>query len=210
MFENTLINGAKKNLALLGDSGILYHAYLAGGTAAALQLGHRISEDFGFFTPEEFSPRAFAGELSEFGSFDQEQADKGTVLGEFEGIKFSIFHYKYPLIFPPLKYQSLDIADIRDIAAMKIDAVASRGVKRDFVDLYFICKSGYKLGALLDYYDMKYGVLASNLIHIQKSLVYFNDADPEEMPKMLKDITWDGIKKYFNDEVKNISNTDSR
>jgi len=55
---------------------------------------------------------------------------------------------------------------------------------------------------------MKYGMLASNLIHIQKSLVFFNDADPEEMPKMLKDVPWENVKKYFKDEVKNISNTD--
>jgi hypothetical protein len=208
MFEDTLIKGAKENLALLGRAGLLSDAYLAGGTAAALQLGHRVSEDFDFFTPEEFSPRAFAGELSKLGLFNEEQADKGTVLGEFEGIKFSIFHYNYPLLFPPLKYQSLDIADIRDIGAMKIDAVASRGVKRDFVDLYFICKSGQELVGLLDYYDKKYGLLASNLIHIQKSLVFFDDADPEEMPKMLKGITWEEIKKYFLDEVKNISNAE--
>ena len=78
------------------------------------------------------------------------------------------------------------------------------------VDLYFICKSGYKLADLLEFYDMKYGMLASNLIHIQKSLVFFNDADPEEMPRMLKDVTWEEIKKYFKDEVKNTLNTDWR
>jgi len=208
MFEDTLVKGAKENLALLGRGGFLSDAYLAGGTAAALQLGHRISVDFDFFTPEEFMPRAFATELSNLGLFNEEQADKGTVIGEFEGIKFSIFIYKYPLIFPSLKYLSLNIADLRDIAAMKIDAVANRGAKRDFVDLYFICKSGYKLADLLEFYDTKYGMLASNLIHIQKSLVFFNDAEPEEMPMMLKDVTWQEIKKYFKDEVKNISNAE--
>ncbi len=54
MFEESLIKGAKENLALLGRSGVLKDAYLAGGTAAALQLGHRISADFDFFTPKEF------------------------------------------------------------------------------------------------------------------------------------------------------------
>ena len=48
MFEESLIKGAKENLALLGRSGVLKDAYLAGGTAAALQLGHRISVDFDF------------------------------------------------------------------------------------------------------------------------------------------------------------------
>ena len=135
MFEETLVKGAKDTLAILAPSGILQDTYLAGGTAAALQLGHRISVDLNFFTTREFVPKVFSSELSKLGSFDEEQADKGTVLGEFNEIKLSLFIYKYPLIFPPLKYLSLSIADIRDIAAMKIDAIATRGAKRDFQDI---------------------------------------------------------------------------
>jgi len=204
VFEESLIKGAKENLALLGRSGVLKDAYLADGTATALQLGHRISVDFDFFTPKEFVPAVFSAELSKLGSFDEEQTDKGTVLGKFEGIKFSLFVYEYPLICPPLKYLSLNIADIRDIAAMKIDAVATRGAKRDFIDLYFIGRSGYGLIKLLDLYNKRYGKLASNLIHIQKSLVFFDDAEPDEMPRMLKKVAWEEIKKYFESEVRKL------
>lgn len=204
MFENALVKGAKDTLAILGDSGILKDAYLAGGTSVALQLGHRISVDFDFFTTHEFVPKIFSSELSKFGSFNEEQADKGTVTGVFKGIKFSLFIYKYPLKYPVLKYLSVDLADIRDIAAMKIDAIATRGAKRDFVDLYFICKAGYGLAEVLTMYDKKYGKLASNLLHIQKSLVFFNDAEPEKMPKMLKEAEWAEIKRYFEKEVKKL------
>ena len=205
MFEETLIKGAKENLALLGRSAILKSAYLAGGTASALQLGHRLSLDFDFFTTKEFIPKVFSKELASLGRFNEEQADKGTVLGNFKGIKFSFFVYKYPLIYPVLQYLSLDIADIRDIAAMKIDAIATRGAKRDFIDLYFICKSGYRLVELLDIYNQKYGKLASNFIHIQKSLVFFDDAESEEIPRMLKEVTWKEVKKYFENEVKKLT-----
>jgi len=204
MYEKTLIKGAKENLALLGRSGILKDAYLAGGTALALQSGHRISVDLDFFTTEEFVPKVFSADLAKLGSFDEEQADKGTVSGKFKGIRFSLFIYKYPLIFPPLKYLSLNIADIRDIAAMKIDAVATRGAKRDFIDLYFICKSNYGLTELFRFYNEKYGGLASNIIHIQKSLIFFNDAEPDEMPRMLKKVKWEEIKKYFEGEIKKL------
>lgn len=197
MFENALVKGAKDTLAILGNSGILKNAYLAGGTAVALQLGHRVSVDFDFFTTREFVPKLFSSTLSELGSFDEEKADKGTVTGVFEGIKFSLFVYKYPVKYPALKYLRVDIADIREIAAMKIDAIATRGAKRDFVDLYFICKEGYGLSGLLDIYDEKYGKLASNLMHIRKSLVFFNDAEPEEMPRMLKKTSWNEIKRFF-------------
>lgn len=204
MFEETLIQGTKENLVLLGRSGILRDAYLAGGTAAALQMGHRISMDFDFFTSKEFVPGVFSVELSKLGSFQQEQADKGTIIGEFEGIRFSLFVYKYHLIYPPLKYLSLNMADIRDIAAMKIDAVATRGAKRDFIDLYFISESGYRLTELLAFYDRKYGKLGSNLVHIQKSLVFFDDAEHDEMPRMLKKVEWEEIKQYFKNEIKNL------
>ena len=202
MFKEVLIKKAKKNLAILGSSGILKDAYLAGGTAVALQLGHRISVDFDFFTDKEFESKAFCEELLKLGSFDEAQVNKETILGEFEGIKFSLFIYKYPLIFPSLKKFSLNIADIRDIAAMKIDAIATRGAKRDFIDLYFICKSNYKLTKLFNFYNKKYGKLASNYIHILKSLVYFTDAELDEMPRMLKEAKWEEVKKYFEEEVK--------
>ena len=205
MFETTLIKGAKENLALLGKSGILTDAYLAGGTAAALQLGHRISVDFDFFTPKKFVPRSFTVALSKAGPFKEDQADKGTVLGRFAGIKFSLFHYEYPLIYPSKKYLSLDMADIRDIAAMKIDAVACRGAKRDFIDLYYICKAGHKLAGILGFYDKKYGKLASNLVHIQKSLVFFEDAEVDEMPRMLKETRWKEVKSYFEHEVRKLA-----
>lgn len=205
MFEKTLVKGSKANLALLGKSGILKNAYLAGGTALALQLGHRISVDFDFFTTKEFKPKDFSAKLSTLGSFVQEQASEGTVLGTFEGVRFSLFIYKYSLVASLQKYLSLDIANIKDIAAMKIDAVASRGVKRDFVDLYFICKSGCSLAEILKYYDKKYGKLASNLIHVQKSLVFFEDAEPDQMPTMIKKVSWEEIKYFFETEIKKLS-----
>lgn len=204
MFENALIGKTKDHLALLGRSGLFKDAYLAGGTAAALQLGHRISIAFDFFTRQELTPQIFLRALGRVGSFDAEQADRGTVQGIFEGVRLSLFFYDHPLIHAPLKYLALDLADLRDIAAMKVDAVASRGMKRDFIDLYFICQSGYRLGDLLGFYNQKYGRLASNLIHIQKSLVYFVDAESDPAPRMLKDVRWGQVKEYFVNEVKKL------
>ncbi len=102
-------------------------------------------------------------------------------------------------------HPSLNIADILDIAAMKIDAVATRGAKRDFIDLYFISKSGYALINLLNFYNKKYGKLGSNLVHIHKSLVFFDDAEPDEMPRMLKEVKWEEVKNYFESEVKKLA-----
>jgi hypothetical protein len=205
MFEKTLIPGAKKHLALLGRSGLLQDAYLAGGTGLALQLGHRISMDFDFFTARDFVPRVFASELSQAGEFQAEQTSKGSVIGILGGIRFSLFTYKYPLINAPIEYLSLRVADVRDIAAMKIDAVGSRGTMRDFIDLYFICEAGHELTDLLKFYEKKYGAAGPSVVHLKKSLVFFDDAECDEMPRMIKRIKWPDVKGWFRKEIKKLA-----
>lgn len=202
MFTETLSGKTKKALALLGKSHLLDKAYLAGGSGLALQLGHRFSVDLDFFTPEEFEPKEITHQLQEIGDFKLEERGWGTILGGLEGIRFSLFFYKYPVLFPFKKVYGIKVADLQDIAAMKIEAIASRGTRRDFIDLYSICQGGIPLKQILSFYDRKFGKLASNIVHIQKSLVYFIDAESEEMPKTLKPVTWEEIKRYFEQEVR--------
>lgn len=206
MFEQVLPGNTKAILALLEKSEIIQKAYLAGGTALALQLGHRISYDLDFFTQDEFDENMLLPEIKKIADFKLEKTAWRTILGKFEDVKFSIFYYKYPLLYPAKKFGEINITDIRDIAAMKIAAVASRGTKRDFVDLYFICKEAVSLEETIRLYDKKYENLATTGIHIMKSLIYFEDAEPEEMPEMLKEASWGRIKKYFENEVRKLVN----
>jgi len=206
MFAKTLIPNAKKYLEILGHSGILCNAYLAGGTGLALQLGHRISEDFDFFTTVDFTPRNFSSELSKIFKFREEKTSKGTLIGSTNGIRFSLFYYDYPLIYPPVEYLSLKIADIRDIAAMKIDTIGSRGLKRDFIDLYYICRSGHELDFLFQIYEKKYRASGPSIIHLKKSLIYFEDADSDPMPRIIKKIKWADVKDWYKKEIKKLAN----
>lgn len=205
MFTKTLFGNTKKALAILGKSHLVDNAYLAGGTACALQIGHRISVDLGFFTPQEFNAKELTRSLKNIGEFELDRQSWGTILGDLEKIKFSIFVYKYPVLFPFKSLFDINILDLRDIAAMKIDAISTRGIRRDFIDLYFICQKGISLNEILSFYGRKYGTLASNLVHIQKSLVYFVDAEMTAMPKMLKKVEWEKVKKYFEGEVKKLA-----
>ena len=203
LFTKTLSKNTKKALALLSDFPFPEKTYLAGGTACALHLGHRISVDLDFFTPIKFDSKAVLHALKDHGEFKLEQQSWGTILGLFSEVKFSLFVYEYPLLFPSHSFQRIPIADLRDIAAMKIEAISSRGIKRDFMDLYFICQSGIALKEILDLYDRKYQQHKSNTIHILKSLIYFVDADATAVPKMLKTVDWKKVKRFFEDEVKN-------
>ncbi len=84
---------------------------------------------------------------------------------------------------------------------MKVDAISGRGKRRDFIDLYYICKK-IKLSDALVLYDKKYKKLSVNKFHILKSLDYFADADSEsESEVLIEDYSWNKVKKFFQAET---------
>jgi len=151
---------------------------------------------------EEFDEQMLLPEIKEMPNFQLEKIAWRTILGKIKDVKFSMFYYKYFLLYPTKKFRGIKIADVRDIAAMKIAAIASRGTKRDFVDLYFISKEKLSLKEVFRLYDKKFKNFDSMKMHIMKSLIYFDDAESDEMPRMLKEADWKGIKKYFENEVR--------
>lgn len=208
MFEEILSKNAKESLALLGESELVKNGYLAGGTALALQLGHRRSYDFDFFTTKKFDEEEFLKKLKKLlPSFQTERTGWKTLLGHLGKTKFSYFYYQYPLLFNPLKYGKINLADVRDIAAMKIAAVSDRGTKRDFIDLYYIfcVKKIISIDEAIRLYDLKFKTLRQNKIHVLKSLSYFEDADQDIMPKMIEPVNWRLVKKYFLTEQKKLA-----
>lgn len=200
MFTKTLSKNASNALAILGRSGILKNAYLAGGTACALQIGHRVSLDLDFFTEKEFPTKIVLKQLNQLSEFKLDQTEKWTILGSFPKVKFSYFYYPYPLIKKTSTLSHINLASLEDIAAMKIAAICDRGTKRDFIDLYFLTKK-FPLNKILKFYDKKYGKLSNNIYHIIRSLEYFADADPQESPKMLMPVSWKEVKSFFQNQV---------
>jgi hypothetical protein len=89
---------------------------------------------------------------------------------------------------------------------MKIDAISSRGMKRDFIDLFFICKELISLNNLLNLFKRKYKSVNYNMIHILKSLAYFEDAENNPMSKMIISVSWQEVKSFFKEEIKKINN----
>ncbi len=207
MFTKTLSQNASGALALLGKSSILGNAYLAGGTACALQLGHRVSLDLDFFTEKEFPTEIVLKQLGKLPGFKLDETSKWTILGSFPKVKFSYFYYPYPLIDKTSKFCGINIASLADITAMKIDAICSRGTKRDFIDLYFLIKKKFSLEQVLKFYDKKYYRLTNNIYHITRSLNYFMDAESQDSPKMLTPISWQEVKDFFQKESMRLAKT---
>jgi hypothetical protein len=129
--------------------------------------------------------------------------NSNTLVGRFNGTKISLFHYAYPLIEEAVDDLGVRVASLVDIGCMKIDAISSRGTKRDFVDLFFILKNlGVDMKAFFGYFDRKYGPDGFNRHHVLKSLVYFEDADKEPEPEMLVDFSWTMTKRFFVESVR--------
>lgn len=205
MFTETLSQSTRSNLEILKKAGVVSSFYLAGGSAVALYLGHRLSFDLDFFTSEPFPAGELILRMSNQGELKVIERSANTILANFNGERVSFFVYPYPLSFPTQSFRGILLADLRDIAPMKLDAISSRGTKRDFIDLYFISLEGINLETVFDLFQKKYAMVSYNLFHLIKSLSYFEDAEKDEMPRMLKPVSWEAIKKFFSEEARRLS-----
>lgn len=189
----------KKTIRVLEEikkSGIARDFYLAGGTGLAMQLGHRLSVDLDWFSTKAFSAVKLKKELSHLGKLKITGEEPGTLHGVLDGVKISFFRYEYKPLFSFVDGGGIKIADARDIAAMKLDTISSRGSKKDFIDLYFLLQE-YSLDDVIGFFEKKYHAIKYNKIHILKSLTYFENAESEPMPIMLKRVGWNNVKKVI-------------
>jgi len=200
MHSETLEPKTKRVLDALVHSGIIGSFYLVGGTALAIELGHRRSIDLDFFSAEDFRTADLKERLTDAGDLVVVGEEDGTLHVTIDGVKVSFLRYPYPCLFPLVDFEGVVLADERDIAAMKIDAIASRGSRKDFIDLFVLLEK-YPLRELFGHFQKKFTGIEFNTLHILKSLVYFDDAETEPMPMMLRDIDWETVKETVTDAV---------
>lgn len=171
---------------------------LVGGTALALQIGHRNSIDIDLFGNSEIDTLLFIEKLSEFGKVTVTQSTKNILITEINDVKVDFVNYKYPIISEQLFIENIRMLSTKDIAAMKLNAIAGRGSKKDFIDLYFLLDK-FSLGEMLSFYDQKYN--DGSLFMVQKSLTYFEDADLQQQPQMFQNFDWETCKQKIINEV---------
>lgn len=198
---------AKTRLVLekIKKSSLAPNFYLAGGTALAIQLGHRESIDLDFFCREEFSNSKLKEELSKIGDYFLTSEEEGTLHGTLDDVKLSFLKYNYAQLYPLVEFEGIKLADLRDIAAMKIDAISSRGSKKDFLDLYFLLEK-YSLAELITFFEKKFKGIHYNKLHILKSITFFTEAENDPASVMLKNADWETVKKKIEAESKNCLN----
>jgi hypothetical protein len=171
---------------------------LVGGTSLALQIGHRLSIDIDLFGASEINEIEFNEELSQLGTIHLLKKSKNILIYNLDGIKVDFVNYKYPLLEYPKTINSIRMVSLKDIGAMKLNAISGRGSRKDFIDLYFLLNY-FSLRELLDFYNEKYADGSEFLVI--KSLQYFEDAESEEFPEMIMPVGWEELKTKIRNEA---------
>jgi hypothetical protein len=206
-FEHVLTPHQFEVLSDLAPAVAGFGFYLAGGTAVALHLGHRRSNDFGWFVGQfPHPPIDVASSIrSAVPGFAVDEIEEGTVIGTVRGVKTSLLAFPYPRLAPLLDWRDrgVRVADLRDLATMKLLAVVQRGTKRDFVDLHALLDHGQRLPDLLTDFGARFGV--TDPVSVLRAIVYFEDAQSDPMPEMLTSVTWDAVRNRLEREVERLA-----
>ena len=174
--------------------------YLAGGTALALQLGHRISYDLDFFSmtnPLGMAERSLlAHQLQSITATTIKREQDEQLYATIMGVEASFVYQHHPLLFPTIEVTGLRLAQAIDIGLMKLSAIKDRGTRRDFIDLYCLRKIA-PLKTLFEMLPKKYFDRPDFTVHLAYALQYFEDAenDTREL-RMLQSVKWSDVKKY--------------
>jgi hypothetical protein len=164
---------------------------LGGGTSLALRAGHRLSVDLDYFTEREFSPEEL---------FEALGLERATILSvsrnsltlDAGGVKIDLLRHAYSRLAPVEEVEGVSLISLPDLAAMKLNAIANRGSKKDFYDLAELLGS-YALTEMLGFFSRKYP--ATDSFAVIRSLAWFDDAEAEPDPVMLTHRSWGDVKR---------------
>lgn len=180
--------------------------YLAGGTALALQIGHRISIDFDLFSKEDITPnllkkvkRVFKEAKIELLLRHSEQLSVKA-----NGVRMDFVKYQFPLILKPLEFKGVKLAQTAEIAAMKAYALNYRGTLKDYIDLYFVLKEKHNtLMEIQKIAEKKYRG-EFNFRLLLEQLIYLTDIkkeEGEEIEFLKEKVSEEEMKKFFEKEI---------
>ncbi|MFN7960016.1 MAG: nucleotidyl transferase AbiEii/AbiGii toxin family protein [Thermoanaerobaculia bacterium] len=196
-------------LARLAGASFAPEVYLAGSAALALYLGHRPVRELDLMSATNRLAPAdrrdlLAEVLALFAGSQVETARDGYFFASLEGVGLRIHYYPYPLVEPPAEVDGLAVASAVDLGLMKLGAIISRGTRRDFLDLYLLCRQ-LPLATLLDAASGKFGHVRDFTLQALKGLVDFSQVAGEPMPRLARPVTWEEVESWALAEVRSLS-----
>ena len=177
---------------------VLQSFNLVGGTALSLQIGHRISVDLDLFSNQDFDNATIIRALEAVGNLTVLVDNPPFLQMRLDDVKVDMLKYPYPFVEQYNEIEGVRLVSVETIATMKLLAIARRGAKKDFFDIYFLLER-YTLAELLAQFEKTLPYI--DTFHIVKSMTYFGDAEEELNPKMLIKVSWQTVKKTIEKKV---------
>jgi len=206
LHSESLSAGAQTLARQIGDADWSEEFYLAGSAAMALHLGHRPVSNLDLMSPtQRLRPPDRRDVLGELLAIDPdvrvETARDGYLYARSEtGIGVRFFYYPYPLIDPVSTLAQLEVASLADLGLMKLAAIISRGTRRDFVDLYLMCRD-LPFASLLERAPQKFGHVRDFPLQALKGVSDLSLVDGEPMPALTSALEWSTIESWVREVV---------
>lgn len=201
---------APRAQALAGSLGAVPWAedfYLAGGAALALYLGHRPVAELDLMSGTNRLTGPDRRVLLEAllgmdpGTQVETARDGYLFVRAGGGVPLRLFYYPYPLVAPAEEVDRLAVASAADLGLMKLGAIISRGSRRDFVDLYLLCRE-LPLAELLDRAGDKFGHVRDFPLQALKGLADLSETAGESMPRLAIDVSWEAVTAWAGAAVR--------
>jgi hypothetical protein len=175
---------------------------LGGGTALALQIGHRISYDFDIFTFDKIDRYLWIKLRNVLGKDSSRLLDTEDQLNMTtpSSVYVTFFRDDYKSLFKPLKTDTIDLMDIRDIAANKAFTIGRRPKWRDYVDIYFLINDKYlTLERIISLSKQKFGQGFSEKLFLEQ-LTYWDDIEDYKIEFLKNEVEPETTKKLLLSE----------
>ncbi|MFH1180881.1 MAG: nucleotidyl transferase AbiEii/AbiGii toxin family protein [bacterium] len=194
---------SEKGKKILSELRNFSNFYLAGGTALALQIGHRKSADFDLFSEKKIS----GGLLSKIKNVFHQNSfalsvnnpDELTVF--IDGIKITFLKYPFRVISKLVEYEGVNLLSIKEIAATKAYTVGRRCSYKDYIDLYFIISEHLSdLNEIIKLAEKKYGGEFNSRLFLEQ-LVYVEDIKDTEIIFLKQAVGKKDVESFFQKKI---------
>lgn len=199
-------NALRELMRSVGEHPFAERFYLAGGTTLALRMGHRRSYDLDFFSETDEvltdTRQEIINALADHQPQTLENTD-GNLLLLVSGLNIGFYSYGYPLVEQPDFIEGVTVASIADAGLMKLDALITRGSRKDFYDLYFIAGE-ISIPNLLVLGETKYPRARDFQLMAVEAMLQFDNADQDVQPVLLQNVPWEKVREFFIAEARQL------
>lgn len=200
IYFNTVSESLLRLVKNISDDLSFQNFRLGGGTALALQIGHRKSLDADFIAEDSFDKEEITAVIENaFADVKDIHRGEHGIFCKINDIKVDFLTWKRPFIRNAVKEGSLRMLHVEEIAAMKVFAITRRGEKKDYVDIAELLWQ-YSLEQLMEFYSERHP--ENDIATAARFLVSYTDIENQPMPDVLHGMSWEDCKAVLQESVK--------